>query len=718
MMSRTATQTLNKSVYFLLSLTAALLIAFATSNWQIANAKATAPTEQLFEFSKADARITLDIIEQLQNQHYRRLELDDQFSINLMDSYIESLDPLRIYFTQADIKEFHKYRTELDDMIIDGDLSLIATIYNRYYASSTRLLRYSVDNLETMLEDFDFENTKDAISLDRESAEPPADENEVMALWYKRVQNDVLNLRLADETDEEILKTLGKRYQTRLERMEKRKVEDVYDIFINNLSRQYDPHTSWMSPRTMENFKINMSLSLEGIGAVLQKDGEHTKVVRLVTGGPAFKQGELKAGDKITGVAQGDEDIEDVVGWRLDEVVQLIRGPKDSTVRLLIEGSDQEAKVVSIVREKVKLEDQAAQKTIIEVKTDDGAKRIGVVDIPNFYMDFDAFRRGDRDYKSTTRDVIRLIGELEQEGIDGLVVDLRSNGGGSLREAATLTDLFIDRGPVVQIRNANDQISRRYRSQRPPLYTGPLLVLLNHLSASASEIFAGAIQDYQRGLVVGAQTYGKGTVQTLSELSSGQLKLTTAKFYRVSGDSTQHRGVVPDITYPSLYDFEKVGESALDYALPWDQIHSISHLKYNDIGPYLGKLTENHQSRMAESPDYNFLLQRIEIQNERSEIKTLSLNESVRREDTEQFNQTMLDLNNALREEKGLELFADFEALEQDLDDKAAKSSGVNLIDVENDFLLEESAYILSDFINLKSKDVEKIASEGHFSEL
>jgi carboxyl-terminal processing protease len=569
------------------------------------------------------------------------------------------------------------------------------------------MLNEAISMLENnYVEQMDFTRPEE-VNFEREDAKRPASVEESRNIWIQYLKNEVLLLKINDDKSlKEINKELLKKYSNARSRLASQSSDDTYKQFINTMSGLWDPHTNWLSPEDIANFKINMSLSLEGIGAVLQGDGEHTRIIRIIAGGPADRQGQLAPNQKIIGVAQKDSDFEDIVGWPLDEVVSKIRGPKGSTVRLRILDLDNSIKVVTITRDKVKLESQAAQKAVITLPlaetSDAGAKplRIGVIKLPAFYLDFDAYRQGKKNFRSSTRDVIALIRELEEENIDGLIMDLRANGGGSLREATTLTDLFINRGPVVQIRNSDNEINRGYRSQRPALYNGPLLVLINHLSASASEIFAGAIQDYRRGIVVGEQSYGKGTVQTLTNLTEGQLKLTTAKFYRVNGDSTQHRGVVPDIHYPSIFDFDEVGESSLEHALKWDTIHAANHEQVNDIETYLVKLANQHKARMSNTPDYENLLARIDYLNERKSNSVVSLNEKERRKEIEKTNQRILELANSLRNKKSQPLFSTIEELEEEEKRKSTERMSNANIRPEEDFLLRESAHILSDFIN------------------
>jgi carboxyl-terminal processing protease len=534
--------------------------------------------------------------EQLEQRHYAKLDYDDALSSAHLDNYIDSLDGGKMFFTRADLKSFEPYRSAMDDAVPRGDLEAGFAIFNRFHERLQERLEKVIAELPTLVPALDF-TLDESYLLDGEARQWAGSEQALDERWRKHLKNQVLNLRLSDKPADEIVSTLTRRYENQLKRVLQYNEQDVFQIYANALTELYDPHTNYFSPRRSENFNINMRLSLEGIGAVLQLEDEFTKVARIVPAGPAAKQGELHPSDRIVAVGQGvDGDFEDVIGWRLDEVVDLIRGPKGSTVRLQVlpakAGSDAPRKVIQIVRNQVKLEEQSAQKRILELPQGDGEiVRVGVIDIPAFYIDFEAMRRGDENYKSTTRDVRKLLGELEEEGVSGIVIDLRNNGGGSLQEANELTGLFIEYGPTVQIRHSSRRVWRDGKRLRSSYYEGPLLVLINRLSASASEIFAGAIQDYDRGLVVGDRSYGKGTVQTMVPLTEGQLKITESKFYRISGDSTQHRGVVPDIVFPSLYDPEEIGESALEHALDWDQINPVRHRRYSNIDSLVPQLT-------------------------------------------------------------------------------------------------------------------------------
>ena len=485
----------------------------------------------------------------------------------------------------------------------------------------------------------------------------------------------------------------------------------------NALTMLYDPHTNYWSPRTSENFNINMRLSLEGIGAVLQSDEEYTKVVRLVAGGPADKQGQLKPTDRITGVGQGDSgEVVDVVGWRLDEVVDLIRGPKNTVVKLQVSSADsKESKLIRINRGRVKLEDQAASAEVLELSDGSDMYKIGVIDLPTFYVDFDAQRQRKIDYKSSSNDVARLLRDLMRQDVDGVVLDLRDNGGGSLQEAVNLTDLFINQGPVVQIRNPDDRINRHNRSRFKALYDGPLVVLVNRLSASASEIFAGAIQDYNRGIIVGAQTFGKGTVQSVNPLVEGGLKITESKFYRVSGDSTQHRGVIPDIAIPLLIDPEEVGESAYENALPWDKIHPVPHSEYFDFSAVLPVILNLHKKRTESDPDFNYLLDQIGIMEKNKRKKSISLNEKIREQEKKDIELEAMNIENKRRVAKKLVPYKTIEEYRkaEEEDEEAEQQVAIgneDKIDVDGDTVLIETGSILVDMIRLTNKTQQAYA--------
>ncbi len=643
-----------------------------------------------FEPDRSQSRISQQLLAQLQYGHYHRdLEVDDIFSVNVYQQYLEALDPARLYFLESDIAEFDRYQTELDDAWRKGNLGPAFLIFNRFQERRRARIQWVLEQIDGIPE-LDF-NVDENLELDRENAKWPFDLAAADEFWRKEFKNEVLNLRLADTKPEEITKTMKRRYENRLRRVEQATSDDVFRVYMNVLTQSYGPHTTYFPPRDAENFDIEMSLSLEGIGALLNADGAYIKIVRLIEAGPAEKSGQLQAADRIVGVSQGEDgEWVDVVGWRTDEAVDLIRGPKGSIVRLQILGADQSEsgppKVVSLVRDKVKLEEQAAQKKVQEVTRDGRTYKIGVLQLPAFYMDFSAARRGDPNYKSSTRDMQRLLTELKQEGVDGVVVDLRNNGGGSLREAQELTGLFVQ-GPNVQVKDPTDEV-QVLASDRLPSYNGPIAVLVNRLSASASEIFAGAVQDTGRGLVIGGQTFGKGTVQSLNSVGRGQLKLTQAKFYRVSGASTQQRGVEPDIAFPSLYHGEEVGESALDNALPWDEIDPVPHVRSEDVAAVLPVVRDLHERRTRNNPEFQYMNERIDYAEEIRSRTNVSLMESTRREQQDEAEARLLAMENRRRTAQGKEPVEDLDELEAETpDEDELDPLGVEAVESLVDFL-------------------------------
>lgn len=692
----------------LLSATAVVLTLIGISaNATIPEIKPGTPFTPL-EPTREEAITTQQIMSNLLRGHYERKRLNNDLSSEVLNTLLDDLDGTHSYFLASDIEEFEQFRNHLDEALSRGDMKPAFYIYNRFQQRVSERLSFMLNELEKKAKDYDFKS-KEVLELDREETPWASTRAELDQLWRKRLKNSMLNLRLAGKEDEDILELLTKRYQNQLNRVHQSRPVDAYQTFMNAVTRTFDPHTQYFSPRNSENFNINMSLSLQGIGAVLQTEDEHTKVVRLVPGGPASKAGNLEPEDKIIGVAQGDEEMVDVIGWRLDEVVDLIRGPKSSTVRLeILSGAvaTAEPKTIAIVRDEVKLEEQSAQKEVIEIQDGKDTRRIGVIDIPTFYIDFEGRMNNLPDYRSTTRDVRRLVNELLDEKIDGLIIDLRSNGGGSLEEAINLTGLFIPTGPVVQVRGARGDVDVLRDRDPEVLYAGPMTVLVNRLSASASEIFAGAIQDYGRGLVIGGQTFGKGTVQSLRPLTEGQLKITQAKFYRVSGDSTQNQGVIPDIMFPSLFDKDKIGESALEKALPWDTIKPARKTKSNPVRSKLSRLKELHEERINDNPDFIFVREQKALVSEMRDKTQVSLNEEERKAEREENDRRRLALENKRRKAKGMPELASLDNPEEDEkvegDEEKAKSDEEK-DDEEPDAMLIETGNILLDYMRMSS---------------
>lgn len=683
-----------------LLLVVALFGSFSTQAWS------------LIDYTDGQRETIVELVEFLEERHYAGLHYDNELSSQHLDAYIDNLDRTRMFFTSADIIEFQQYREVMDDELPKGKLDAGFAIFNRYHQRLEERLTQVIENLPALVAAMDF-TRQESLTLEMEERSWATSSKELDDRWRKQLKNEVLRLKLADKPADEIVPTLEKRYANQRKRVQQYNSQDVFQIYANALTELYDPHTNYLSPRRSENFNINMSLSLEGIGAVLQMEDEYTKVARLVPKGPADKQGELHPSDRIVAVGQGESgELEDVIGWRLDEVVEQIRGPKDSTVRLEVipakSKTTDQRKVITIVRNKVKLEEQSAQKKVLEVPGIDKTVKVGVIDIPAFYIDFDAMRRGDKDYKSTTRDVKKLLKELQDEGVAGIVIDLRSNGGGSLQEANELTGLFIEYGPTVQIRHSSRKVWRDGKRLKSDYYEGPLVVLVNRLSASASEIFAGAIQDYERGIVVGDSSFGKGTVQTLIPLTEGQLKITESKFYRISGESTQHRGVVPDVEFPSLYDKEQVGESSLDHALDWDQINPVRHRRYNDLSSVLPTVTALFEKRSAKNPDFIYLEEQVALAQQTRQLTELPLKESERVSLRESQEQKALDIENKRRKAKGEEPLASLD--DEDEEEDANEEEDVDAAahdeeaDVKDDVLLVEAGNVLVDMLNLKQQ--------------
>jgi len=647
----------------LLFVTILLAAPFATAQTNPADA----PVQ--IEFTEEQGLLTQEIIQLLDRRHYQARELNDQFASDVFTRYLKLLDPQRSYLSKADLAPFKYLNSELDDLLAKGDLVAMGDLYNLLQQRRLAFIDYSLTLLAIEGPIFNFELLED---ISTSSFDDPRvkDFAAIKDTWRKQLKNEFINGQLDNETAEQIKQRLLKRYTTMRKRVVQVELRDAYQAVSNSITMVTDPHTSYLSPRNVEDFNIDMSLSLEGIGAVLQRDDDYTKVVRLVAGGPADKAGDLQASDYIVGVAQDGEAMQEILGWRLDDVVDQIRGPKGSLINLqIIPGGDlqQTKKTIQIRRNKVELDDQAAKKSIIELTTKQGTLKFGVITLPTFYMDFAAAQQGDPNYRSTTRDVYELIQELNDESISGIIIDLRNNGGGSLREANQLTGLFIETGTTVQVRYANGVIEKQIDRNPFLAYTGPLVVLVNRYSASASEIFAAAMQDYKRALIVGSQTYGKGTVQTFGELTSGQIKFTQAKFYRVSGASTQHKGVIPDITLPSLDDPLKVGESTQDHALQWDQVKAVDHKTYFAFEHIIPQLQAKQEQRNQHSPDWQYTMAVAEHQRSRPERISLHLDQ--RREYWQEQQDWYLSRINELRLGQELDPVTDIEDHEFNYDD-------------------------------------------------
>ncbi len=640
---------------------------------------------------KASQLITMILV----NYHYKKPLIDNTFSEQVLEGYLERLDRNKSYFTLKDISDFERHKHRIDNNLRFGDVTPAYEIFNTFLTRWVHRYKYAIDLLD---KEFNFE-LDETYEFDRTEEDWAIDSKALDKIWRKRVKNDVLNLKLSGKEMPEIKELLTKRYKASMRRMAQSNSQDVFWHFMNAVAMTVEPHTSYFSPRVAENFKIDMKLSLDGIGAVLQSDDVYTKIVSLVPKGPADKTGEVKKEDRIVGVGQGEEPIVDVIGWRLDDVVELIRGKSGTVVRLEVipdsAGADAASKIVTITRDTVKLEEQEAKAEVIEIERGDQMLKYGVIDIPKFYIDFDAYYQGEKDYKSTTRDVKKLIADLQAQDVEGIIVDLRNNGGGALLEAIQLTGLFIDKGPVVQERSYKGDINVRSDMDESIAYNGPLAVLVNRSSASASEIFAGAIQDYGRGLILGGQTFGKGTVQVIKNLDRqvqpdggmGQIKFTYSKYYRINGESTQHKGVMPDILFPSAFDGEEYGESAQPNALPWDVISSVDYIPVSDVQSLLPGLKKAHKNRIATDKEFMELVEDIDEYLERSDEKAISLNYEKRLKVRKEREQKLIDRENTRLKALGKEAITSVD----DIDDEAERP----------DPLLDETAHILTDYIAL-----------------
>ena len=683
-----------------------LTLAIAAAGTPAPAAKATptlAPTE-------AQAAATTLVYGLLSDSRYayRPMALDDSLSADIFRRYFESLDGDKLFFTQADMDRFAPLRTQLDDAIKNQDLKPAYEIFNTYVRRVDERSAYA---RSLLTKPFDF-SSKETWAYDRDKASWARDDAALNDIWHKYVKNDVLRLKLAGRSPEDIRKTLDKRYATLASRVHELRGDDVFENFMNAYATSIDPHTSYMSPRSAENFNMQMRLSLEGIGAVLQRQDDFVVIRTLVTGGPAATTGQIKVGDRVVAVGQGDKGpMTDVVGWRIDDVVDQIRGTKGTKVRLDVlpadVGIDGPHKMVTIVRDKVKLEEQAASKSVIDV----GGKHIGVITLPGFYLDFEAARRGDPDARSATSDTAKLLAELKAQHVDGVVMDLRENGGGSLVEAVELTGLFIDRGPVVQVRESGGRVSVENDDNAGVAWDGPLAVLVNRSSASATEIFAAAIQDYGRGLIVGEPTFGKGTVQNLIDLDRwptktgpqfGQVKLTIAQFFRVDGDTTQHAGVVPEIQFPVTVDATEFGESTYDNALPATKIAVAPHSNLGNFAPIMPTLLADHNQRVAKDREFMWWSQDVAQFRAERDKKVISLNEADRRIERDR-DEAKRKQREAERKALGLMVAKadDDDGLQADERNVAQQVAAEAAAKTRPDPLLRETAAILADAINL-----------------
>jgi carboxyl-terminal processing protease len=685
-----------KKLFFLLPIL--VLISFALTSEENNSSQENQLLDKSVEIfhSPKDAELTSEIIKILSEQHYVKKPYGSIRS-EAFNLFIERLDPAKNIFLESEIlpyqAEFNPLKNNIESDLVEV-FKLFEIYKNRYLARHIAQVKFLNE-----LKEQDLLLDK-RIKRDRGEAERHSRLYELRTLWKDLIVNDVIQLLLSGNTLEEAKEKLSKRLANQKNFFVQTRHEDIFNIYANSITSSYGPHTNYMSPKTKEDFDINMSLSLEGIGALLSSDGMYTTITSLVAGGPAEKSDSIKPNDRIIGVAQdGDENTTDVIGWRIDDVVKLIRGPKDSKVKLEIIPAtsldDSNTQIIEITRNIVKLEDQAAEKDIIEIKRPSKIFKIGVIELPAFYFDFEAYQSRDYNYRSSSKDVKKLLSELKKENVDGLILDLRNNGGGSLYEANALAHLFLGRGTTVQIKNSAGNIHSLGQKWGYQFFNAPLAILVNKFSASASEILAGAIQDYDRGLVIGTETFGKGTVQRVDQLTSGQLKFTESKFYRVSGSSTQNKGITPDISLPTIIDVDEIGENQLLGALEHDNIPTTKFRNFGRINSHLSQLKEKNAERINLSVFYQNLNQRREWR-KLQEIEWLELNLEKRKAIKDRAEKELLALENSLRSQMNLKTFStyqEFQDREEDPDNISFDKKEIN-----------ETANILIDLIESKNK--------------
>jgi len=675
------------------------------------------------------AVVVREVVGLIENYNYKKIKLNDSISSLILDKYIKDLDPYRYYFLASDIKNFEQFRFSLDDDFRNGDLSAPFYIFNVYLKRYNEWLTYTLAQVKGK---YDF-NANDTYVFDREKMPWETTITGLQDIWKKKVKYDLVNLKIAGTLPKKNVETLTKRYENLKSQTNKVNNQDVFQLVMDAFTETIDPHTNYFNPANAQQFNEDMARSFEGIGARLKLENDILKIDEVIPGGPAFKSKLLSAGDRIVGVAQGNGEFEDIIGWRIDNSVSKIKGPKGTKVRLKIIPAGRELSskpvIIELMRERIVMEDQSAKKTVKTIQSDGKPYKIGIIRVPAFYADFKAANAGDPNYKSTTRDVRLLIDTLKnKDKVDAIVMDLRANGGGSLVEAIDLTGLFIDKGPVVQVRDTKNQIDVNEDTNPGVVWDGPLGVMVDRLSASASEIFAGAIQDYGRGVIMGTQTYGKGTVQSSIDLNKlvnpsllqriaalvnkdakvtmttkegapiqlGQINLTMAKFYRVNGSSTQHKGVMPDIQFPSLYPMNKIGEDTEPSALPWDEVPKSSFVPVADLSSLKPELVKRHEERMAKSLDYKTLEQDIADMKKRDGEISITLNETKLKAERDSLEAKSLARINKLRASKGL----------------SPVKKGDKVKKEENfDFIEDESLQIIADLMRLKDPKKSEIAT-------
>ena len=649
------------------------------------------------ELSETKKELSYEIFKKLEKEHYLRKIDKDNLNSQYFEAIFDRLDKNKNYFIANEVQKYliKSKKNEVNNF----DIELAYDLINLYFE---RLIEYSEFQIN-LIQNVDFDFTKDEyLDIFYEDNQWLTNFTDLKDLWRLETKNDLLVAKISDSSSSDPKVDLVKRYQNRIRRINQQKEEDIFSLEINILTNQFDPHSSYLSPRSAEDFDMNMSLKLTGIGALLGVEDDYTKIISLVPGGPAEKSGKIKPEDRIAKIKQkNSKEFVDVVGWRIDEVVDLIRGEIGTELEIefiSFESEDDTRKLVTLKREEIKLEDRAAKSEIVEINNN----KIGIIDLPSFYIDFDEYQKRNKEYRSSSRDVKNILKDFNNSGVDAVVLDLRNNGGGALIEANRIIGLFVSSGPTVQVKQKRGYIQPYGDTRAIQEWDKPLLVLVNRYSASASEIVAGAIQDYRRGIVVGQRTFGKGTVQSLENLSEGQIKITESKYYRVNGMSTQNKGVIPDIELPSTWDIESVGESSYPTALEWDVIRPYRHNKFKLNKNLIGEVINQFELRLSDEPNLNYLKQVRERYDLNKNKKLITLNIENRQIQKELRKDWLLEIENKRREANGLKAFASYKEMEDFNDDE--ENFNENLIDLKNDYELLESTKIINDFINL-SKD-------------
>ena len=652
------------------------------------------------DISEKKKDLSNEIFKKLSREHYVRNFDDQDFNKKYFEAIFQRLDKEKNYFIRSEVDYYLKEASQIKSNKFDIELAY--ELINLYYEKLVAYSEFQINLIENTNFDFTADEYLDIFEDDNEWQ---VDISGIQEIWRLETKNDLLVAKLSDSSSDNPKEDISKRYKNRLRRIAQQKEEDIFSLAMNILTNQFDPHSSYLSPRSAEDFDMNMSLKLSGIGALLGIDDDYTKVISLVPGGPAEKSGKIKPEDRISKIKQFDEnEFTDVVGWRIDEVVDLIRGDIDTEVQIefiSFESDVDNRKIVTLKREEVKLEDRAAQSDVYEI----GENRIGVIDLPSFYIDFEEYAKKNKDYKSSSKDVKNILEEFNENGVDAVVLDLRNNGGGALIEANKIIGLFVSSGPTVQVKQKRGYIQPYGDSRAVQVWSKPVIVLVNRYSASASEIVAGAIQDYRRGLVVGQRTFGKGTVQSLENLSEGQVKITESKYYRVNGKSTQNKGVVPDIELPVTWDIESVGESSYPTSLPWDVIRPYRHKKFVIDSSIVENVLKLHEIRLTDEPNLNYLKEVRKRYDLNKDKKFLSLKIQDRDNQKILRKNWLLEIENKRRSSLGFDKFASYEDLEN-FNKENDDITDTNRIDFENDYQLIESTKIVNDYLDLKQKKI------------